>query len=406
MKFWRGASSRLLKAEDLIFSHRRLSVFGYSFLAAWLVAFTIRFFTAGWLFDRAGHPTFIDFIQWFVGGKFALMRDAAGAYDYSAFSAAQTLVTKSKPPITYFPWVYPPTMLLLVAPLALLPYTAAFFVWLVGTFCVYAVALYTILPGLLAIVLALLPLPVINNVFNGQTAFLTAGLLGLLLAFANRRPYLSGICLGILTYKPQFVLFFPLALVITRQWRLVASATFSALLFVGAACLMFGPRVWLLFMHSLRGHNSATLLPVNLEGVNQTVFGLMHEAGAGPLAAWVVHLAVALFMTMLACQIWQRPVPHALKSAAFSIGVLTVTPYMLLYDLTAAAVPAAFIIADAVAHGFFPGERFVLLGCFLALYLCLTFAAGPIVLLALMGLVVRRVRYATKTSATIYANSR
>jgi arabinofuranan 3-O-arabinosyltransferase len=401
MKFWRGTSSRLLKAEDLIFSHRRLSVFGYSLLLAWVGAFTIRFFSARWLFDRAGHPTFVDFIQWFVGGKFARMRDAAGAYNYSAFSAAQTLVTKSIPPITYFPWVYPPTMLLLVAPIARLPYAVAFFVWLVGTFCLYAVALYTILPDLLAIVLALLPLPVINNVFNGQTAFLTAGLLGLSLAFASRRPYPSGICLGILTYKPQFVLFFPLALVITRQWRVIAGATASALLFAGAASLMFGSGVWLLFMHSLRGHNSGTLLPVNLEGVNQTVFGLMHEAGAGPLAAWVVHLAVALFMTMLACYIWQRPVPHALKGAAFSIGVLTATPYMLLYDLTAVSIPAAFLVADAVARGFLPGERFTLLGCFLALYLCLTFAAGPIVLLALMGLVIRRAMHGRTTSAAI-----
>jgi glycosyl transferase family 87 len=368
-----------------------------------IIAFAIRLLTGRWLIGKAGHPTFIDFLQWWVGGQFALMRNAADAYNYSAFSAAQTLVTKSQPPITYFPWVYPPTMLLLVAPIARLPYAAAFFVWLGATFCVYAVALYTILPDSLAIVLALLPLPVINNVFNGQAAFLTAGLLGLSLAFASRRPYLSGICLGILTYKPQFVLFFPLALVITGQWRVIVGATASALLFAGTAALIFGTKVWLLFMHSLRGHNSANLLPANLDAVNQTVFGLMHEAGAGPVAAWVVHLAIALFVTVLACQVWQRPVPHVLKAAAFSIGVLAVTPYMLLYDLTAVTVPAAFLVADSLARGVLPGERLILLGCFLALYLCFAFAVGPIILLALMGLVVRRAMRLTTTCAAIAA---
>lgn len=331
------------------------------------------------------------------------MRNAAGAYSYSTFSAAQTLATKSAPTITYFPWVYPPTMLLLVAPLARLPYVPAFFVWIGASLCLYAVALYAILPESLTIVLALLPLPVVNNVFVGQMAFLTAGLLGLSLVRVSRRPYLSGMCLGILTYKPQLVLFFPLALLITWQWRVIVGATASALLFAGAAALEFGTNAWLLFLGSLHGHNSGTLLPVNLEAVNQTVFGLMHEAGAGLVASWAVHLTLALIATALACWIWLRPVPYSLKAAAFSIGALTVTPYMLAYDLTALSVPAAFLIEDALARGFIPGERFVLMGCFLALFLYFNFAIGPIVLIVLMGLVVRRARYATKPSAAIVA---
>jgi arabinofuranan 3-O-arabinosyltransferase len=392
------------RAEDAIFTRRRLSLCGYAFLASYVIAFAIRLLAGKWMIDKAGHPTYIDFLQWWVGGQFALIQNAAGAYNYSTFSAAQTLVTKSAPPIIYFPWVYPPTMLIVVAPIARLPYQAAFFAWIGATLCLYGVALYAILPELLTIVLALLPLPVVNNVFAGQMAFLTAGLLGLSLAFGSRRPYLSGICLGLLTYKPQFVLFFPFALLITGQWRVIAGAIASALLFAGLAVLEFGTNAWLLFLRSLHGHNSATLLPVNLEGVNQTFFGLMHESGAGLAAAWVVHLTVALIVTALACLIWLRPVPYALKAAAFSIGALTMTPYMLAYDLTALSVPAAFLIEDALANGFIPGERFVLMGCFLALFLYFNFAIGPIVLLILMGLVFRRARYSINTSAAIDAS--
>ena len=404
MEFRIGTLPRVLsvsKAEDNIFTRRRLSLCGYSFLAANLIAFAIRFYAGKWLTDKAGNPAFIDFLQWWVGGQFATARDAAGAYNYSTFSAAQAVAAKSSPPVAYFHWVYPPTMLLLVAPISQLPYVAAFFAWIIATLCIFLVALYAILPDFLTIVLALLPLPVVKNFFDGQTAFLMAGLLGLSLVFMNRRPYLSGICLGLLTYKPQFVLFFPLALVITGQWRVIAGATASALLFAGGAVLAFGPNVWLLFSRSLRGHNPATLLPPNLDGLNQTVFGLVHEAGAGFIAAWVVHLAIALLMTAIACQIWLRPGPHSLKAAAFSIGVLTVTPYMLAYDLTAFSVPAAFLIADALARGFLPGERLVLLGCFLALFLCFNFSVGPIVLLVLLGLVLRRARYATNPSAIV-----
>lgn len=70
---------------------------------------------------------------------------------------------------------------------------------------------------------------------------------------------------------------------------------------------------------------------------------------------------------------------------------------MLAYDLTAVSVPFAFLVEDALARGFAPGERFALLGCFHALFLCFNFAVGPIVLLALMVLAVRRARYATGT---------
>jgi hypothetical protein len=391
--------------EDRIFTRRRLSLFGYAFLAANVTAFVIRFFVGKWLFGKAGHPAFTDFLDWWVGGQFALRGDAAGAYNYSKFSAAQASVLRSPPPVTYFHYGYPPTMLLLFEPLAARPYAAAFFAWIAATVCVYAVALYEILPYPLAIALALLPLPVVKNVFEGQTAFLLAGLLGLSLVFMSRRPYLSGIFLGLLTYKPQFVVFFPLALVITGQWRVIAGAIASASVFAVASALAFGPNVWLLFLQALKEHDPATFYPppFRLVFVNQTVFGLMHEAGAGPVAAWVVHLAVGLLVTVLACQIWMRPVPHSLKAVAFSIGVLIMTPYMLVYDLTSVSVPAAFLVADALARGFLPGERFVLLGCFLALFFCFNLSVGPVVLLALIALVVRRVRYATNTSTAIAA---
>jgi arabinofuranan 3-O-arabinosyltransferase len=403
MKFWTGALSpvlRISKAEDLIFTERRLSLFAYALFVAQAAAFALRFVAAKWMIDKAGNPTYLDFLQWWLGGQFALRRDAAGAYNFSTFSAAQTLLAKSTPPAFYFHWVYPPTMFLLVAPLARLPYVVAFFAWIAATFGLCAAALYAIVPFLLTIVLAFLPLPAVKNVFDGQTAFLTAGLLGLSMVFMSRRPYLSGMCLGILTYKPQFIIFFPLTLLITGQWRVIAGATASASVFAGAAALAFGSNTWQLFLHSLQSRPAA-LFPPNQAALNQTVFGLMHEAGAGVTAAWVVHLGVALLITAFACQVWTRPVPHSLKAAAFSIGALMATPYMLAYDLAALSVPTAFLVADSLAHGFGPGERLVLTGCYLALFLCFNFAVGPIVLLALMGLVVKRVRHATNATATI-----
>jgi Glycosyltransferase family 87 len=233
----------------------------------------------------------------------------------------------------------------------------------------YALALSNILPSLLPVVLTLVPPPVAKSIYGGDISFLMAGLVGLSMVFMSRRPYLSGMCLGILTYKPQFLLFFPLALVTTRQWRVVAGAIASVSLFSAATTVVFGANVWLLFLRSSQTANPATFLPPNEDALNQTVLDMMHQAGAGLVGAWLVHLAITLLVTLLACRIWLQEIPHSLKAAAFSIGVLIATPYMLAYDLTAVSVPATFLAADALAYGFAPGERLVLLGCCLALFL-------------------------------------
>jgi arabinofuranan 3-O-arabinosyltransferase len=384
---------RISSFEDFLFTERRLSLIGCAFLAGNVISFAIRFFAGSWLIDKAGNLILTDFFQWWIGSQVALSQNVGAVYGFPTFSAAQALATKWHPLVSYYHYVYPPTMLLLFAPIARLPYVTGFFIWMGTTLCLYLLALHEILPSITLLLLALAPLPAADSFLSGGTVFLMAGLLGLSLNLMIRRPYLSGMCLGVLTYKPQFVIFFSLALLATRQWRVIAGAITSATLLAGAVAWVLGPNAWLLYWRVSREMNPATVLPppFAFAYVNQTVFGLMHQAGAGSVATWGVHLAVALVTTILACLIWNRPVPQSVKAAAFSIGALITTPYMLAYDLAALSVPAAFLLADAIRSGFLPGERLALAGCFLALFLCFQFAVGPFVLLVLMGLVVRRV---------------
>ncbi len=388
---------RLAQLEDRIFKASRLSLWGYCFLAAYICAFVIRWLAGRWLVDKMGHPLFTDFVWIWVGGRFALAGNAADVFNHASFAAAQASLTRRIPPggVPFSYWVYPPTLLLVVAPFAALPYVTAFLGWMLATLGVYLAAIYAILPCALAIVLALLPCGVLMNVAVGHTGFLTAGLLGFSLVFMQRRPYLSGILLGLLIYKPQFGVFFPFALLITRQWRVIAGALASALLFAGSAALLLGANTWVLFAQSLREHNPATFLPsYKLEAMNQTVFGLAHWAGAGVAAAWSAHLAVAIPVAALACAIWLRPGSYPLKAAAFSLAALIATPYMLIYDLSALSVPGAFLVADALVSGFLAGERVALLGCFLALFGFALMPVGPLVMLVMLGLAMRRASYA------------
>jgi arabinofuranan 3-O-arabinosyltransferase len=383
--------------EDRLFTARRLSVWGFGFLAAYVTAFLIRFLVHKWIIDKTGHPIFTDFVWIWVGGRFALVRDAAGLLNHSTFSKAQASLIGGPPPkgLPYFYWMYPPTILFIIAPFALLSYIPAFIVWLLTTAFLYIATIYAIVPCALAILLALLPCPVIINVSLGQASFLTTALLGVVFLLMDRRPYLAGICLGLLTYKPQFGVFFPLVLVICGQWRVIAGAVVSASLFCGAAAAVFGPWTWVSFARSLFTYSPGSFTPVfNVEVAHQTVFGMMHWLGAGVAAAWTLHLTIALLATAFVCAIWLRPAPYSLKAAAFSLGSLAATPYLLIYDLTALSVPVAFLVKDARERGFLPGERLVLMACFFVTFAFAYAPVAPVVVWCLMALVCRRVSYA------------
>ena len=58
---------------------------------------------------------------------------------------------------------------------------------------------------------------VLWNVSAGQNGFLTAALIGGMLSLMQKQPLLAGVCLGLLSYKPQFGLLFPIALIAARS---------------------------------------------------------------------------------------------------------------------------------------------------------------------------------------------
>ena len=107
----------------------------------------------------------------------------------------------------------------------------------------------------------------------------------------------------------------------------------------------------------------------------------------------VVDLAVAVVVAVSVCLIWAKPVPHALKAAALSVGSVMVTPYLLAYDLCILSVTSAFLVRDGISRGFLPGERLTLLICSVGMFLLLrpTVPVVPIVCTVMLLLVARRV---------------
>src|SRR5690606_31716928 len=91
---------------------------------------------------------------------------------------------------------------------------------------------------------------VLWNTVVGQTGFLTAALLGAGAALVERRPALAGILFGLLTYKPQFGLLIPIALIAGRKWRVVIWAALTTAALTGLSLGLFGVSIWTDFFDS------------------------------------------------------------------------------------------------------------------------------------------------------------
>ena len=133
----------------------------------------------------------------------------------------------------YFAWHYPPPFLFVASLLARLPYAAAFMGWVCVSFVPYVVVMRAIVGRPFGWMLALAFPMVFNNALVGQNGFLTAALIGGTLYLMPVRPVLAGICLGLLSYKPQYGLLFPLVLIAASQWTVFFSAAVDA---VAMAC--------------------------------------------------------------------------------------------------------------------------------------------------------------------------
>jgi hypothetical protein len=379
--------------EDRLFRPGRLRFYGAALVAANAIGLVGIALTGQWLFDLQGGRRLLDFAWIWTGGRLALSGRALQAYDPAVFLAA----LKSVPFVTeggsvWFRWVNPPSFFLYVIPFAALPYALGFFAWLGATAALYLAAIRQILPVRGALLWALVPVPVLDNVLLGHSAFLQAGLIGLSLALVERRPRLAGVALGLLTYKPQLGLLFPAALAIGGRWRVIVGAAATTIALAAASLVVFDPACWAATLAAFRNVDPRTLMPNDqVIAVHQSAFGLATALGWQTSTAWIFHWSIAGIAALIVCWIWRRPAALDLKAAALASGTLLSTPYLLLYDLTSLVIPAAFLVRHGMASGFLPGDRFALLFCLLLLEIGFGLPIGILVMIVLLALTVRQV---------------
>jgi alpha-1,2-mannosyltransferase len=346
-----GDFERLLSA-DRVRGYSRLLVAAYVLAGVgWLISMT------QWV-DPLGKPVGYDFITFYAASDLARQGHAAAAFDIRSIYAAEQAAVPANTSV--FLWHYPPPFQLIIAPLAYVPYGVALAGWLAGTLALYLLLVRRLSDHPLAPMLALAFPAVFINAMHGQNGFLNTALLGFGLVLLDRRPWLAGLLLGLLVYKPHFGVLLPLLLLVQGRWKSIGSAALSASALCAASYAAYGPEPWLDFVRNF------DLVARILEnrflpwGKIPSVFVAVADLGAPFPIAYAVHAAVAATLALLTAWAWRRPGDQALKVALAVPAILAVSPYCFDYDLVMLAIPIALVADYGRRHRLPDGTKAVL----------------------------------------------
>ncbi|MGA8651028.1 MAG: glycosyltransferase family 87 protein [Xanthobacteraceae bacterium] len=331
---------------------RVVALIGLTLALCYLVVLCSAYLGGHLLIDAQGEPLANDFVNVWAAGRFALDGQPAAAYDWPLHKAAEIRAV-GHDFANYYGWHYPPTFLFVAAALAVLPYLLAAIVWLVATLVAYATMLAKILGGRKGFLVALGFPAALWNVTAGQNGFFTAALIGGTLCLLERRPALAGVCLGLLTYKPQFGLLFPIVLIADRRWLTIVVAAAVAVGLAVLSWLAFGAASWVAFVQSMLATSRVVLGEGGADWNRlQSLFGFMRAHGASETIAWSVQAAAAVAAGAGLIALWRSRATFELKAAALACGALLATPYIYMYDLVVLAVAGAFLLRDGLQRGF------------------------------------------------------
>jgi glycosyl transferase family 87 len=372
---------------------RAVELIGFALCVANAVYLAASFVQGTWLVDTAGRGIPTDFVNVWAAGRLALDGLPTAAYDWTIHKAVEDAII-GYPFDGYYAWLYPPPFLFVAALLATMPLAVAQAVWSFSTFPAYVIAIRTIVGDRIGILLACAFPAILSNFMVGQNGFVSAALLAGALFFVERRPVLAGCFLGLLTYKPQFGLLFPLVLVAGGHWRVFWTAAIVAVLLGAASWAAFGTSSWIAFIHSLPMASQAILTEGQADWHKlQSLFGVVRSFGGSEALAWSLQSVLIGVAAVLLCAMWRSRVSFELKAAALATGALLSTPYLYLYDYVMLAVPMAFLVRAGLATGVLRGE---MIGIAAASLLILIFPfvvvpIGPLAILIVAALIGTRV---------------
>jgi hypothetical protein len=240
------------------------------------------------------------------------------------------------------PFVYPPTALLWFSPLKLVDVWPGYLVWTAVSLVLFASAALW-LYGRGATALALISPAMGVGLIPGQTSLIAAAIL--FAAFATDCRWCRGILLGaLLTFKPQLAVWAPLFLIVSRDWRALASMGFTVALLAIATTALFGAQVWIDWLRAIPAFQQIVVQRgLSMSAVSPAAFAT--SIGLPRLPLLLLGCAAALVIALKSARLNDRE-----RAAMIATASLFAAPYALRYDLIAIAPAMAAVILSETSR--------------------------------------------------------
>ncbi|NLH83096.1 MAG: DUF2029 domain-containing protein [Phyllobacteriaceae bacterium] len=276
-----------------------------------------------------------DFLAFYSAAQLTLRGTADAVFDHLRYVAMQDEISPLGP---HHPWAYPPHLLIVLTPLGLLPYLAAFLVWTVATAAPFVLMLRARV-GFALPILLLAP-PILQNALVGQNGALTASLIfGGVLALAGGRSILAGVLFGLLVYKPQVAILMPIALLAARDFRALAAFVAAAVALPLLSLAVFGLDIWWAFLRHLPEHMELVLAGKLPAERFPTVYVAVERLTGDRAIAEICQLAAMLAAWAGVYTAWRRSRSPSTRLITICLALPFAAPFLLEYDLAIWAVP-------------------------------------------------------------------
>jgi hypothetical protein len=307
-----------------------------------------------------GAPVGRDFVNFWTGGHLALAGRLDLLVDFSAYNhfVAATFHHTSTDELVFS---YPPHILPLLVPFGALPFIPSLLLWTALNLFLLerSVRLLGVEGDLAWRVAACLSPAAVTMVAYGHFGGVLAFLAVYALTRGNARPSLAGICLAVVSVKPQLAGSLGIFLLLAGRWRAVLWSLPAIAGLVGLSLVAFGINPWINFVEWTVPFHAQAITDYAREALKTTASVYAGARLAG-LPAWEAYgLQYAFSIVVLAGSallvVRQGLTPRTVALALFA--VLAALPYFQNYDL-AIITPALTVALFAVQ----PGESRPFLG--------------------------------------------
>lgn len=289
-----------------------------------------------------------DFVNFWLAGRLALQGPLDLLVDIQAWNDLIADEFAHTAPSDLFFFSYPPSILPFLVPFGALPYVPAAIAWTIVNLALLAWATRQITTDKRPVVAACLSPAAVMMVAYGHFGGAVAALAITAFTRASQRPALAGLCLALISVKPQLAVSIGVLLLLIGQWRAVAWSLPFAAAMIGLSIVLFGTTPWINFFRIIVPYLSWIIGDYILDHLRimLSLYGAARLNGLSYGAAQAVQFAFALVVFVATARLVRRDGITPRTLALLLLAAIAALPYYLVYDLAFVAPALSVALFD------------------------------------------------------------